>query len=153
LWQHAELVHYEVVTTQLTDEEVLDLAQAHRGMMWTLAGTFWLQFGVNLVNEFPLLGRIAFFAVYLATALVLGYFVFRVAKPLYGTAPAVICAVFMLSPCFSVLVVIALGGNTQDRLRKAGLKVGLFGATPHQLEEWAAQRRAPATEPDGGESS
>jgi hypothetical protein len=116
----------------------LEMAQAQRGMMWLFLAKLGIDFSASIVAELP--AGPAFFVYCLAFAavdLAIAYYVFRLTNLTHGTGPALVSAGCTLTPGIGTFTVLILNGNTIDRLRKAGLKVGFMGATKSQLEELA----------------
>jgi hypothetical protein len=114
----------------------LELVQAQRGMMWCFVLKVGMDFTVNSARVLmPEPGYFLFVAAYLAVSLTTAYFVFRVARVMYGIGPAIVCACLIFAPCIGTLTVLILNGNTIDYLRKQGVKAGFMGATLAQLEE------------------
>jgi hypothetical protein len=115
----------------------LELAHAHRGMMWCFALKFGVDFMANSAKLLmPEVAYYLFMAFFLAVSLTTAYFTFRAARVMYGTGPAVVCACLIFAPCIGTFTVLILSGNAIDHLRKLGVKgVGLMGATVAQLEE------------------
>lgn len=124
------------MTTSLTREEIIAIVKAQRGMMWLFVAKLGLDVGSSSVNV--LLGQpyiLIYWIVYLAVCSTIAYFVFQLAKIVYGFVPAVICAAWIFAPCGGTLAILILNGHTMDWLRKAGVKVGMMGATALQLRE------------------
>jgi hypothetical protein len=129
----------KVVTPSLTRDEILEIVKAQRGMMWLFVAKLGLDFGAGAVRDLASQPFLAiYWAAYLAVSLAVAYFVFRLAKVVYGGGPAVICAALIFAPCAGSLAVLIINGNSMDRLRKAGVKVGMMGATALQLRELEA---------------
>lgn len=118
---------------------LLEMARAQRGLMWTALAVMGSNF---LTNIGPLdLSQSVFLAVagaWLALVLVFGYFAFRLANASYGILPGIVFALITMAPCVGLLAVLIINGQTQDRLRKAGVKVGFMGATQLQIDELVA---------------
>ena len=129
----------KVVTPSLTRDEIVEMVKAQRGMMWLFVAKLGLDFGAGAVRDLasqPFLT--IYWVAYLGVSLAVAYFVFRVAKVVYGGGPAVICAALIFAPCAGATAVLVINGNTMDRLRKAGVKIGFFGATVQQLRDLEA---------------
>lgn len=127
------------MTSDLVRDEIVEMVKAQRGMMWLFVAKLGLDFSSGSVRI--LLGQpyLAFYwVIYLVVSLSIAYFVFRLAKIVYGVGPAVICAALIFAPCVGSLAILIINGNTMDRLRKAGVKVGMMGATALQLKELEA---------------
>ena len=92
-------------------------------------------------------------SLYLSVSVSVGYYVFRLSRVVYGLGPGVICAALILLPCAGSLTVLILNGNTMDRLRKAGVKVGMMGATAKEVEQFetALQSAEPVESVSGSE--
>lgn len=120
----------------LTPDELLDIVRAHRGMMWLAVGKMAIDAMFFTVSSaihpptFYLYGGLS-----LAILIGCAYFVFRLAKGIFGAGPAIACVLLMLAPCMGTLTILVLSGNTIDFLRKRGVKVGLMGANKLQLRE------------------
>lgn len=117
-------------------ETVIEMVQAQRGMMWLFVAKLGFDFSSGAANELlvePV--RIVFWVAYLVVSGTVAYFVFRLASAIYGAGPGIICACLTVAPCLGSLTVLILNGNTMDRLRKAGVKVGMLGASAQQLRE------------------
>ena len=127
------------MTPSLTRDEIVEMVKAQRGMMWLFVAKLGLDFGAGAVRDLasqPFLT--IYWVAYLGVSLAVAYFVFRVAKVVYGGGPAVICAALIFAPCAGATAVLVINGNTMDRLRKAGVKIGFFGATVQQLRDLEA---------------
>jgi hypothetical protein len=133
-----------------TPADVLEMVRAHRGMMWLFLAKVGLDFGAPATRD--LVGDpqgmtywliMAYWMVYMGVSLAVAYFVFRLARVTYGAGPATICAVLVFIACFGTIIVLVLSGNTMDRLRKSGVKVGFFGATARQIEELENPSKSP----------
>jgi hypothetical protein len=56
------------------------------------------------------------------------------ARALYGSTVAVLCAIPLLVPCVSFLMLLALNDLATGHIRKAGFEVGLLGARFDDLQ-------------------
>jgi len=124
----------------------IELATAQRGMMWMLALKFAMDFSSGIVREVvgpPL--QLVYLVAYLGISLVVAFFVFKIARVIYGDLPAVACFLLVLAPCTGTLTVLVLNGTTMDRLRKLGVKSGFFGPDRMQMEKL---REAEPADPD-----
>jgi len=77
----------------------------------------------------PILAGVVAVAVILTGAV----FAVQMARALYSTAVAVVCAILLLIPCVGLLTLLLLNGRATQRLTAAGLKVGLLGADPAEV--------------------
>jgi hypothetical protein len=112
------------------------MVKAQRGMMWLFLAKLGMDFTVMAAQEFlqgPAL--FVFYAAFAGIDLAIAYYVFRLSDLIYGSGPALVSAGLTLTPGMGTFAVLILNGNTIDRLRKAGVKVGFMGATKEQLEE------------------
>jgi hypothetical protein len=129
-----------------TRDVTIDLAQSQRGMMWLFAAKFALDFGAGMVRDAaspPL--QAVYLAAYLLVSLAVAYFVFRIARVIYGTGPAVVCGFLIFAPCLGTLTVLVLNGTSMDRLRKSGVKSGFFGVDVRELEKLRSSPDPPAS--------
>lgn len=133
-----ELNPYEssqVHTPPIVDERV-ELVVFQRSMMWLFLVRLGMDLGWGVALE--LLGPVLvwiFWLAYFVISLFVAYFVFRLVKVIYGSGPAVICAIITFAPCIGIFAILILNGNVVDRLRKLGVKVGFMGATAAQFRE------------------
>lgn len=120
----------------VTAPSTLAIVRAQRGMMWLWLAKIGLDFAFRLAPDMlgPALS-IAYYVPFLAVSIAIAYFVFRITHIIYGIGPAFICALLAFLPCAGPITVLILNGQTMDRLRKLGIKVGFMGATRQQLEE------------------
>jgi hypothetical protein len=120
-----------------TREVVVDLAKSQRGMMWLFAAKFGLDFGAGIVRDAvkspPL--QAVYWVAFLLVSIAVAYYVFRIARIIYGTGPALVCGLLVFAPCLGTLVVLVLNGTAMDRLRKSGVKSGFFGVDGRELEK------------------
>src|SRR5512145_1772037 len=61
------------------------------------------------------------------------YYVFMLARALYGTGLAVLLGLLLFAPCVNLLVLLIVNQRATWLLRKAGVKVGLLGADPNRV--------------------
>ncbi|UQA58809.1 hypothetical protein [Polyangium aurulentum] len=57
----------------------------------------------------------------------------RLANVLHGSTWAVVCGVLMFVPGLNLVTLFVLSSNATSRLRNAGIKVGLLGASPNDV--------------------
>lgn len=112
-------------------------------MMWLWVAKLGLDFAFSIAPDMlgPALS-IVYYVPFLAVSIAIAYFVFRITHLVYGVGPALVCTLLAFLPCAGTITVLILNGQTMDRLRKLGVKVGFMGATRQQLDELA--RNSPA---------
>jgi hypothetical protein len=117
-------------------DSTLAIVRAQRGMMWLWLAKLGLDFAFSAAPDMlgPALS-IAYYIPFLAVSIAIAYFVFRITHLVYGIGPALVCTLLAFLPCAGTITVLILNGQTMDRLRKLGVKVGFMGATRQQLEE------------------
>jgi cobalamin biosynthesis protein CobD/CbiB len=59
--------------------------------------------------------------------------IFLLAKELYNVATGVVCAIFMLAPCISLLVLLIVNQKATSYLQAHGVEVGFMGVNPDTL--------------------
>ena len=132
-----------------TREAAIELATAQRGMMWMFALKFAMDSSAGIIRDVvsqPF--QAIYFVAYLAVSLVVAYFVFRIARIIYGDLPAIACGLLVFAPCIGTLTVVVLNGTTMDRLRKLGVKSGFFGPNRLEMEKLMAPEPSEAAAPD-----
>ena len=65
-----------------------------------------------------------------ALAIVSMVAIFLLAKEVVHIVIAVICTIFMLMPCISLMILLVVNGRATKLLQQHGVKVGLMGANP-----------------------
>ncbi len=94
------------------------------------------QFGVGILNAIAGAAQLTALA-FLDIALALGLLVFMIISVIKLTKAlnlsAVIYAILMFVPCVSLIVLLILNGKATERLKQAGIKVGLLGADPNSI--------------------
>jgi len=109
-----------------------EVAVAQRQVMYCVLG----QIGIGVLNvtigaaKMPALGIVVLL-------LALGLLVYMIVSVL-KLAKALdlsqaLYAVLMIIPCVSLLVLLSLSGKATERLKQAGIKVGLLGADPNSI--------------------
>ena len=59
--------------------------------------------------------------------------VFLLAKEIIGTTVGILCAILMIAPCISLIVLLILNQKATSYLQKNGVRVGFFGANPNRM--------------------
>jgi hypothetical protein len=62
------------------------------------------------------------------------WFAVQMARALYGTAIAIVCGLLLFVPCVGLITLLVLNNRATHQLRAAGLKVGLLGADPADVD-------------------
>jgi hypothetical protein len=131
-----------------TRKTAIELATAQRGMMWMLAIKFAMDSSTGIVQDMAKQpAQAIFFVAYLAVSFVVAYFVFKIARIIYGDFPGVACGLLVFAPCIGTLTVLVLNGTTMDRLRKLGVKSGFFGANRLEMEKLMVPEPTDVTPP------
>jgi hypothetical protein len=129
-----------LVKVQDSPQDVFDLAASQRWMMLA----YGVLVGANMVGMqvLPQVRPVVEYAViqysvfvgHLLMNAVIAYFVFRIARIIYGPVHAAVASVAAFIPCLGTLTIISLTGTTMDRLRKSGVKSNLYGVERNEIE-------------------
>lgn len=116
-----------------TDREKLrDVAKFQRYINLVILANFGAGGLMRVLREVPggnLISGLFALGVILAGAV----FAVQMARALYSTGVAVVCAILLLIPCVGLLALLVLNNRATARLSAAGLKVGLLGAEPSEV--------------------
>jgi hypothetical protein len=113
-------------------QQLKEIAIGQRSVMYCMlgqlgAGAFYV-FG-NAQNLIPL--AIAALLLSLVLLVVTAIFVWKLANAL-GLSP-ILYVVLIFVPCLSLMVLVVVIGKASERLKAAGVKVGLMGADPNKI--------------------
>lgn len=59
--------------------------------------------------------------------------IFLLARELYHIGIAVVCAILMIVPCISLIVLLVVNGKATAYLQQHGIKVGFLGTNPNTI--------------------
>ncbi len=59
--------------------------------------------------------------------------IFMLARELYDTGPAILCALLMFVPCISLITLLVVNQKATAYLQEHGVKVGFMGANPNSI--------------------
>lgn len=59
--------------------------------------------------------------------------IFLLAKELINTGVAVLCAILMIAPCISLIVLLVVNQKATSYLQRNGIRVGFFGTNPDTI--------------------
>jgi hypothetical protein len=110
-----------------SNNEILRIARLQKMLIW-----------VVVASLIVFLNRYAGFAIAIATAV----FLFRLARAL--RRPAWFFAIGAFVPLLSTILLVGLNMDATATLRKYGIRVGLIGANPRDLDRLKAPQSSPA---------
>jgi hypothetical protein len=114
-------------------EKLREVAKAQRYINLEILGYIGAGVVLRTLQGVPggqILGGLVGLAVVLAGCV----FIVQMARALYNTGVAVLCAILLFIPCVGLLTLLIVNNRATARLQAAGIKVGLLGAEPGEVD-------------------
>jgi hypothetical protein len=130
-YQSPQFVGQATAVDPVDREKLRRVARRQKWVLYALlaqVAVFFLLFPVTYADQ---QGPIAVLSLtFWALAIASMVAIFRLAKEVASIALAVICTLFMLMPCISLITLLVINGRATKLLQEHGVKVGFMGANP-----------------------